>query len=696
MFYSTFRAWTLGRADALVDGLTHEAGHERDMIQNGSSPLGDVGVFVDGCGRCTADAVHVAIVAAGIEATRSLLVVIKSILMHRTAPLKLHLLVDSSSHLSLNHTFATWRLACVDVTFHMLLNHTAEIAWVPTTHASGAFGLSKLMYERVLPRVDKVIALDTDLILRRDIAELWALFRLFSPAQMLGAVAQQSDWYLGTSAIAAQEYIWPAVGRGINSGVMLLHLQRLRTANWRQTWFALTRVQLQSTPSTSLADQDVFNLVQTHNSAWYFEIPCHWNLQIHNRSSYHTCFSQHGASIVHWNSPAKRKTRVQLGDLFLRMYRLVQSTDGSLLRDPPSGCLVDASEPAHLPMTNRSEDECEGFRRSGQLLYRTVLDYVFSTSAKRVYECRIAGLSAEATKAFNSQSGITKIQTNSALVAQHRFVKLVGESRQRLLEAGVELPDPLAAVCDEVVELTSAERGRTDVTLATQLSFDRLQALGQLILAWVGPMSVALYLDDSNLAPFEDWLEAEMGSLTKRSADFALHLVFRDGDHYPVNYLRNTAISVVRTTHVVNLDIDFIPSQSAYERIKSHLETLLFLAKPRMALVLPAFETDRYSASGLPDSKQHLQEQVRINQMRQFREREWAAGHESTNYSKWFAASQVFRVRWREGYEPYVVVATDSPRYAQLILRDNDDVLLACAGALFFTHCSSFLLHLQI
>ena len=46
-------------------------------------------------------------------------------------------------------------------------------------------------------------------------------------------------------------------GRGFNTGVILLHLDKLRDMNWRQTWRLIAERELMNMLSTALADQVV-------------------------------------------------------------------------------------------------------------------------------------------------------------------------------------------------------------------------------------------------------------------------------------------------------------------------------------------------------------------------------------------------------------------------------------------------------
>ena len=118
---------------------------------------------VDECLKCNANQIHIGMVVVGRNASRHMVVTVKSILAARTTALHLHVLVDSSTEQLLRSIFASWPVSCLRVSFHVLLDHVASIAWVPTVHGAGVYGLAKLIYDQLLPEVSRIIAIDTGL-----------------------------------------------------------------------------------------------------------------------------------------------------------------------------------------------------------------------------------------------------------------------------------------------------------------------------------------------------------------------------------------------------------------------------------------------------------------------------------------------------------------------------------------------------
>ena len=56
------------------------------------------------------EVIHVAIVCAGHNSSRSVVTLIKSLLFHRKNPLHLHVMADAKAHLILRTLFTTWNI----------------------------------------------------------------------------------------------------------------------------------------------------------------------------------------------------------------------------------------------------------------------------------------------------------------------------------------------------------------------------------------------------------------------------------------------------------------------------------------------------------------------------------------------------------------------------------------------------------
>ncbi|XP_075423642.1 xylosyl- and glucuronyltransferase LARGE2 [Ascaphus truei] len=204
----------------------------------------------------------------------------------------------------------------------------------------------------------------------------------------------------------------------------------------------------------------------------------------------------------------------------------------------------------------------------------------------------------------------------------------------------------------------------SDVTLVAQLSMDRLQMLELICRHWEGPMSLALYLSDAEAQQFLRYAQAS--EVLQSRTNIGYHVVYKEGQFYPVNLLRNVALRNAQTAYVFLSDIDFLPMYGLYENLRKSISQQ-DPGSTKKAFVVPAFETLRYRLS-FPKSKAELLSMLDMGALYTFRYHVWEKGHSPTNYGKWRTATTPYHVDWAPDFEPYVVVRRDCPEYDQRFL----------------------------
>lgn len=147
----------------------------------------------------------------------------------------------------------------------------------------------KLILPDALLNLEKVLVLDTDVTVLTDISLLWDEFKKFKTNQLLGLIENQSNWY--KNKIKYGKSIWPAIGRGFNSGVMLMNLYQLRIINFTKTWTTITNNILQDLYETILADQDIINSVIEKYPDIVFTLDCIWNVQLSDKTLSESCYN---------------------------------------------------------------------------------------------------------------------------------------------------------------------------------------------------------------------------------------------------------------------------------------------------------------------------------------------------------------------------------------------------------------------
>lgn len=535
--------------------------------------------------------IHVACVCAGHNASRDVVTLVKSVLFHRRNPLHFHFITDTVANRILSSLFQSWMVPSVQVSFYDADELKSEVSWIPNKHYSGIYGLMKLTLTKALPSdLSKVIVLDTDITFATDIAELWGIFRKFTDKQVIGLVENQSDWYLGN--LWKNHKPWPALGRGFNTGVILLYLERLRRIGWEQMWRLTAERELMSMLSTSLADQDIFNAFIKQNPVLVHQLPCFWNVQLSDHTRSEQCYTEvSDLKVIHWNSPKKLRVKNKHVEFFRNLYLTFLEYDGNLLRRELFGCPTQAS-PESIKLQKALEeldedDQCYDFRRERLTVHRVHLYFL--------------------------QYDYTPTEDN------------------------------------------------TDITLVAQLSMDRLQMLEAICKHWEGPISLALYMSDAEAQQFLRYAQAS--EVLKNRKNVGYHIVYKEGQFYPVNLVRNVALKNANTPYVFLTDVDFLPMYGLYDYLRKSV-VQMDMAHTKKALVVPAFETLRYRLS-FPKSKAELLSMLDMGTLYTFRYHVWPKGHAPTNYAKWRTATTPYKVEWEPDFEPYVVVRKECPEYDQ-------------------------------
>ncbi|VDN09840.1 unnamed protein product [Dibothriocephalus latus] len=76
---------------------------------------------------------------------------------------------------------------------------------------------------------------------------------------------------------------------GYNAGVTLLHLDRLRRANWTALWRSALQALWSVSTMLKAAEQDIFNVVIGMHGELFYPLPCVWNVQLNDAANMSTC-----------------------------------------------------------------------------------------------------------------------------------------------------------------------------------------------------------------------------------------------------------------------------------------------------------------------------------------------------------------------------------------------------------------------
>lgn len=211
-----------------------------------------------------------------------------------------------------------------------------------------------------------------------------------------------------------------------------------------------------------------------------------------------------------------------------------------------------------------------------------------------------------------------------------------------------------------------------NVTLVIQCSMDRIWLLAETCARWPNPIVLVVYLPSSSVSDDTDKANV-VGSIAEIMLNCpqmtVIPHVHNEGDEqgdastYPVNAMRNIGLDAVKTSHVLIMDVDLIPSADlSHVVIDNLVEQITILNDrksrknrgdlhiPMQAIVVPAFERivdepcadvedcKRYvknDSNFLPSLFIDLKECVDSKDCIVFQSNNNWEGHHTTNSKKW-------------------------------------------------------------
>jgi hypothetical protein len=206
-------------------------------------------------------------------------------------------------------------------------------------------------------------------------------------------------------------------------------------------------------------------------------------------------------------------------------------------------------------------------------------------------------------------------------------------------------------------------------TLVTQCDENRVLLAATQCTRWKGPLSLAVLTNRTSHDIIETLVNAGRGC---KREQIMVHTVPPDNfvmKEYPANHLRNLAVRGVQTSHLVHLDVDFLPSVNLETTLQDDLVRKSLAEDYKHALVIPNFQykpvcgrtkgknncTDEELLQRMPQSKDDL--------MQLETQGEAFIAHGSTNYTHWKHEEgeetillNVIPCLDSHHYEPYLVV----------------------------------------
>ncbi|XP_067946064.1 glucoside xylosyltransferase 2-like [Watersipora subatra] len=244
------------------------------------------------------DWVHVGVVACGDRQPETV-VAVKAIMVTSSPNVFIHVFTEDELMASFHSDFASWPNEIRSKFKYRLY----RITYPPDRFQEWkklfkTCATQRLFIPTLLAEVDSILYIDTDILLMRPVQDVWDHFKHFNSSQ-LAAVAPEHEsasagWY---NRFARHPYY----GRlGINSGVMLMNMTRIRAFTWLEHMNDyLTRYKYNIT----WGDQDLLNILFHHYPEFVYIYECNWNYRPDHCMYMSVCkvAEQDGISVLHGN-----------------------------------------------------------------------------------------------------------------------------------------------------------------------------------------------------------------------------------------------------------------------------------------------------------------------------------------------------------------------------------------------------------
>lgn len=245
------------------------------------------------------DSIHVAIVACGDRAPEAI-TSLKSFAIFAKQDLHFHVFAEEELHEEFNKEIKKWP---------QFISGNIRLDIRPIQFPSGQdFNQWKTLFKPcasqrlflplLLTDVDAVLYVDTDVLLLRPVEDVWEIFKNFNKTQIAGLAPEgqvdATGWYNRFA-------LHPYYGRlGVNSGVMLMNLTRMRKINWNSDIYPIYK---EYHTKITWGDQDILNIMFHFKPEQLYVFPCEWNYRPDHCMYGNNCDTAHeqGISVVHGN-----------------------------------------------------------------------------------------------------------------------------------------------------------------------------------------------------------------------------------------------------------------------------------------------------------------------------------------------------------------------------------------------------------
>ncbi|XP_045776174.1 glucoside xylosyltransferase 1 [Maniola jurtina] len=199
--------------------------------------------------------------------------VIKSVLLFTKTPLYFVIFTDGTLRLQFNETLTKWKLL-----LHNQLDFELQKIKFPEDHEEDWLNLfskcaaQRLFIPKLISHIDAMIYVDTDTLFLGPVEELWQAFTKMNRSQMSAMTLEDDNPNVSWYPRFAKH---PFYGKyGLNSGVMLMNLTRMRDFGWVDY---VTPIMLKWKLYIPWGDQDIINVIFHYHPGAVYVLSCRYN-----------------------------------------------------------------------------------------------------------------------------------------------------------------------------------------------------------------------------------------------------------------------------------------------------------------------------------------------------------------------------------------------------------------------------------
>jgi len=254
------------------------------------------------CSNCdhSKEAIHLAVVACGDRMPETIILLKSAVMFSSSTLLHFHIFTEAELQPQFKEALESWP-AFVKERFSFNIRSISypesedfekwKVLFKPCAS-------QRLFFPQILTEIDRLLYVDTDILFLKPVQDIWRLFSHFNSSQLAALAPEHEDKAMGWYNRFAMHPFYGELG--VNSGVMLMHLDRMRASRWERKMIAY---QQEYDKKIVWGDQDLINIYFHYFPEKLLLFSCQWNYRPDHCMYNQNCHSavENGVSVLHGN-----------------------------------------------------------------------------------------------------------------------------------------------------------------------------------------------------------------------------------------------------------------------------------------------------------------------------------------------------------------------------------------------------------